>query len=366
MSHFTVLVVLPKETPLEGVNEKLEQVLEPWNENRQVEPYRSYEEGAPEQHWSYDAVCERMLVATPGGEVSPMTWAQYVPLYNQRWDHEDDGDSEKLYVDENTDRAYHMTTYNPLSKWDWWSVGGRWSNSLIAKPHVDLSALLWSPSHWTEQYGNSIPKGRGETGGYHCDAGRLCDIDLEAMQVMAIAKATEEYDDYARIIGDLIGETKPWSHFYEVAQGGGYDEEVARLNASVLDSVNLPDEVLAVVGNRGQSQVFPRDIARREYNHQRGIVRLNEHEPYRHYFGCVVEKFALGRTEYIKRAGANFLPGYAMVTLDGEWLAGGEMGWFGMGSDTEGTVDAFKLEARAYLRDQVDQESILVLVDCHI
>lgn len=358
MSHFTVLVALPKETPLEGVEEALGTVLEPWNENTEVEPYRLYEDGRPEDHWGHDSTYENALPPAEGDAV-PLTWEAYVPAFNERW-----GD-EPLEYDAELGKAYHMTTYNPNSKWDWWQVGGRWSNALLAKPTVDLSALLWSPSHWTEQYGNSIPKGRDENGRYHCNGGRLMDLDLEAMQASAVAQATEEYDRYAAAIGDLIGETKPWGHFWGLAQAGAYDERVAELNASVTNSIVLPDAVQELVGGRGQQEVHPRDIARQEYNAQPGIVRLNEHEDYRRYFGCVVEKFKLGREEHIARASRNFMPGYAMVTLDGQWLACGKMGWWGMGSDEEGTVDAFKQEIKTYLAG-LDPETILVLVDCHI
>lgn len=361
MSHFTVLVALPKETPLEGVEEALGTVLEPWNENTEVEPYRVYEDGRPEDHWGHDSTYENALPPAEGDAV-PLTWEAYVPAFNARWPKEKGGDG--LEYDAETGRAYHMTTYNPNSKWDWWQVGGRWSNALLAKPSVDLSALLWSPSHWTEEHGNHIPKGRDAAGHYHCNGGRLMDLDLDAMRDAATAKATEEYDEFAAAIGDLIGETKPWGHFYDLAQAGAYDERVAELNASIL-SIELPEAVKELVGDRGKREVHPRDIARQEYNAQPGIVRLNEHERYKHFFGCVIDKFALGREEYIARATRNFLPGYAMVTLDGEWLSCGDMGWWGMGSDSDGTVDAHKMESLAYLRS-LDPETVVVLVDCHI
>lgn len=359
MSHFTVLVALPKETPLEGVEEALEKVLAPYSENLEVEPYREYlDEATPAEHWQYKYVYEdsKALAA----DAAPITWEQYAADFTRH-----NADETPMLYDAELGKAYHMTRYNPLSKWDWYQVGGRWSNALLAKSSVDLSALLWSPSHWTEEHGNHIPKGRDAGGRYHCNGGRLMDLDLEAMEETAVAEATEAYDHFASTIGEHLADTKPWVHFFGLAQAGEYDEQVAKLNATALvvaDAVPAGDDPL---GLRTPRDIFPRDLARQAYNAQPGIVRLHEHERYKHSFGCVIDKFALGREEYIERARRNFLPGYAMVTLDGQWLASGEMGWFGMGSDEPGTVDAFKTEAKAYLRG-IDQESIVVLVDCHI
>src|SRR5690606_41228091 len=59
MSHFTVLVALDKSvdiTPTDsgdrfGLEFALDQVLERFSENREVEPYREYLDGGPEDFW---------------------------------------------------------------------------------------------------------------------------------------------------------------------------------------------------------------------------------------------------------------------------------------------------------------------------
>src|SRR5690606_12779100 len=59
MSHFTVLVALGKSvdiTPTDsgdrfGLEFALDQVLERFSENREVEPYREYLDGGPEDFW---------------------------------------------------------------------------------------------------------------------------------------------------------------------------------------------------------------------------------------------------------------------------------------------------------------------------
>lgn len=42
------------------------------------------------------------------------------------------------------DRLYYLTTYNPMSKWDWYSVGGRWSGRFDWKDTAALDEVAES------------------------------------------------------------------------------------------------------------------------------------------------------------------------------------------------------------------------------
>lgn len=354
MSHFTTLVVLPKDTELEQVQDRLAEVMAPWDENKQVEPYRNYEDAAtPAAHWQYPYVYADAL---PAADAPPVGWPQYIEDLARH----NGEDSEQFEYDPEQDRVFTMSTYNPLSKWDWWQVGGRWRNALVAKPTVDRSALLIDASaHWSEQYGNDSPTARGPAGGLRCNGGRLCDIDLEAMREEKGTTAGEAFDRYlAAITPELAPTTAPWAHFYERTLSGAYDEEVARLNADDMVHTEL-------VGTRGQTEVHARDLARRDYKAQPGIERLNEDERFRAWWGCPVDEYGTSREAYVARQQANFMPCYSMVTLEGEWLASGDMGWWGASSATNESTDTFKADALAYLRG-LDQESIVVLLDLHI
>lgn len=45
--------------------------------------------------------------------------------------------SENLEVEPYYDKEYNeMSTYNPNSKWDWYQIGGRWYNTIIVKDNV--------------------------------------------------------------------------------------------------------------------------------------------------------------------------------------------------------------------------------------
>lgn len=61
----------------------------------------------------------------------------------------------------------------------------------------------------------------------------------------------------------------------------------------------------------------------------------------------------------------NALPGYALITLDREWLAPGRMGWFGVSSDGPDEKAAFKVQANRYL-DELPADAVIVQIDCHI
>ena len=103
MSHYKVLIIHNK-------NQNIEELLAPYNENLEVEPYLKYKHN--------DAI--------------EMIKKEYVPFNDFLKDYSDD----KLLEWFADDCGYYLidgdiyTTYNPNSKWDWYSIGGRFSGSL--------------------------------------------------------------------------------------------------------------------------------------------------------------------------------------------------------------------------------------------
>jgi hypothetical protein len=130
VSHYTVTVVLA-ETPrthpggnldMAHIEEMVSAALEPFDENIEVEPYKSYTDPVPENWrsmptrelgWPYSSLREE------DPEVDLGDPAAVAALANAKW-----GDDEKYFVDEKG--LYQMSNYNPQSKWDWWVIGGRW------------------------------------------------------------------------------------------------------------------------------------------------------------------------------------------------------------------------------------------------
>lgn len=80
---------------------------------------------------------------------------------------------------------------------------------------------------------------------------------------------------------------------------------------------------------------------------------------------CHLEEFQWGRELYVHRARLSAVPGYAYLMRDGKWLARGDMGWFGLSSDTVESREAYDVAVNGRIAS-LDPDVVLVLVDCHI
>jgi hypothetical protein len=125
MSHYTVTVVLPDapKSP-QHVDEMLNRILAPFDENMEVEPYKDYVSAPPANWrtiptnqipWPYSVVRDHDRGIDLDDPEAVATWL------NARYD----GEEPRHSFDEQG--LYQMSTYNPQSKWDWWVIGGRWT-----------------------------------------------------------------------------------------------------------------------------------------------------------------------------------------------------------------------------------------------
>lgn len=78
-----------------------------------------------------------------------------------------------------------------------------------------------------------------------------------------------------------------------------------------------------------------------------------------------VVHFSVTEDAYAERARQSAVPGYALLTTEGQWMAPGTMGWFGMSSDDQGSRDEYYRAANAYI-DELPDDTWLILVDAHI
>jgi len=150
VSHFKVLVI----------GEEPEKQLAPYDESISVEPYRDYEKGQPTDHWAFEKLSEENGLTADSG------WAGFVTAWNVRWG----ADEAPMCYDAESDRAYQTTTYNPKSKWDWYSLGGRYLGALIVKQGA--LAAKGRPGTF-----NNDPRHPGGV-----DQARVKDIDWSAMR----------------------------------------------------------------------------------------------------------------------------------------------------------------------------------------
>lgn len=304
MSHYTVLVAIDPNDPKRS---DVETALAPFYEGMEVEPYRDYETGEPADHWSWEKA--------PAAPAEP-TWAQVAEVHNAKY-----GD-ESLYVD--TDgRAYTMSTYNPQSKWDWWQIGGRWTGWFQVLPewigHADV--INGQPGLMTAA--NTDPD--------KCDGGRKRVLDFARTRDWAQVDEAERYAKFQKLV-EGTPEATLWSAFVYLHEGE-------------------PDR-------------YPIEHAREQYRIQPRVAALKGTD-FDFWTADALERFQRPREEVLARAAARAVPGYALLTLDGQWKEPGKMGWFGMSTDTPQSQDAYYVWANEYV-DSLDDEVLLVLVDVHI
>ena len=110
MSHYTVAVFHRKD-------QDIEELLAPYSENLEVEPYISFTK--------QEAI-------------------DYARKHYQDTEDKTDGECWQMVADgSQTDADGNIySTYNPKSKWDWWTEGGRWCGMLkTGRQHKD-SAMV--------------------------------------------------------------------------------------------------------------------------------------------------------------------------------------------------------------------------------
>jgi hypothetical protein len=372
VSHFSLIVALP---PGSNVQEELEERLAPYDENVESEPYRDYEDCTAEDWWWYRSLTkDAELVAnndhsgilpyypdqtfsssassnkTPeqqwadivrDAEVynslpNPVTWEALVVAHNRYYCEGEPYTGSSLYFhEEETDRAYQMSTYNKDSKWDYWRIGGRWGRYFpVRKPlssewldgliRTDLS---WE---WRDAPANEVPSP------HNVDGGPKSLIDLEKLRNTKVAEAAKDYDDFWEFAKDYP-KAQSWMEL-----------------ADTTDPITDPIERRAAI-----------DRQRTVYRTQPLVEAMNQHEKYRRFWDSPLDTYKGDRTEYLEKVRRDAVPGYALLTLDREWVAAGEMGWFGMGSDDADSTKVYKEFANNYI-DNLADDVILVVLDLHI
>lgn len=174
MSHFPVLVILPKDTTFEGAEAAATALLAPYDENTEVEPYAvdclcinlaamvDAKVRTTAEFGSVDALRASFVSPFPDTkpykqtpkqrEQSEAAWRAHIaPMIDaqQRYtaEHPMAGKPDPACT-ECHGTGTRMTTYNPKSRWDWWHVGGRWHGAATeaGRDFFPMSALKrdWS------------------------------------------------------------------------------------------------------------------------------------------------------------------------------------------------------------------------------
>lgn len=311
MTHFTVLVI----------GDDYAGQLAPYDEEIEVEPYRKYAD-TKDLEWYFQIYARE----NEGAEEPDLeTLANFL---NKHWGGDDDPEERFLY--EPQGGIYQMSTYNPRSKWDWYSVGGRWAGYFKMKKKLKGPATRGEPglmgSHSSRDGADIVRKG---------------DVDVEEMRFERAQEAGALWD---RVHGlwEGLPEATSWRDLL-----AKYQDEKG----------DLPEGKLSTVREEYHAQ--PRVKAIEDYNTQCRKEKRYDDEIWKN-----AEEFQVERKEYIQEARDSALATYAYV-MDGEWYAPGNMGWFGMSDDTPNSKRRFWREFNEMF-DRLPDDTVLTLVDCHI
>lgn len=283
MSHATVMVIGPTS------EEELAEMMAPYCEENQVEPY-------------FDPISEHTLETQFDKKAE--TLEEFAARLSKEWD-------EEYLVRDGV--VGSMCTYNPDSKWDWYSVGGRWRGSLPLKAGKG-SGRLGEPGVMMDandlMYANGV------------DVARLGDIDFDFMRQHAISTAKARWEQVAEALdGRSLPELPDDKADREVWQREFWRTPVVEAVTEALGNPFMisPQEIKAMVDDPDA---------------------------------------------YIARCGNDAVCSYATLTEDG-WLEPGRMGWFGMSSDTPQSRDDYAVKVNELL-SSLPADTMVWQIDYHI
>ena len=308
MSHFTTLVAIDDVA-------NLDEALAPFDENKRVPPYKEYEKGGPTKFWAAPSLESEGKIKID----NDLTWEQVAEAYNTEGMNEE----EVLHVDDDG-HAYTLNTYNPKSKWDWWSIGGRWTGYFPIVPGHENEIVTGDP-------GLQTPAAKP---GF-CDGGPKRALDLARMRDEKEAQGRETYREYKELVKDTPP-AKPWRDF------------------------------IGLIDDDKENSHYTPQMARTDYHGQERVAKIRDSKFDFHFGSDAIETFdELTEDEYAAECRAAAVPGYSVLTKDGKWLAPGKMGWFGTSSDDRETRAEYYKEANDYI-DSLPDDAVLVLLDLHI
>lgn len=178
MSHSTVLVIGPR------TEEELVHALVPFDENLEVEPYvdDTRESLITRQREKHEHATQRLeeFLTNPAGysgihNTRHIQWivkdapAQAALTDDELWEQV----VQPLYAPELDEQNRIWSTYNPRSRWDWYTIGGRWNGDLHVKDGVHVATPRGRPAAGAEAH----------TGGGVNFVERVSDLDLDKTPV---------------------------------------------------------------------------------------------------------------------------------------------------------------------------------------
>lgn len=291
MSHYAVLVI----------GNDPEWQLAPFDENESVEPY---------------------LV----GEVSDKDKQSMLAFYNEKYNNKYFS-FEDCYAENGNDwndnrwkqgedgTWYEYSTYNPDSKWDWYSLGGRWSGCFI-KLKEGAEGVIGESSFFGDCEG--------------VDQAEKKDIDFDRIKREAREMAVKTYRDVAEKCGGTIPTLQlSWKDI---------------INEERFENMSIEEK--------------------RQMYHSQEAVKIWKEKVCDSLFGYDVDDFQCSEEEYANRAELNSFIPYA-VLYEGEWISRGDMGWWGMTINEHFEENEWQKKVWELI-DQCADDTLFSFYDLHI
>lgn len=208
---------------------------------------------------------------------------------------------------------------NPNAKWDWWTIGGRWSGFYPVKG----KPVVGKPGS-----GDNKPKPG------HGDIVKVGDIDMDAVAAEATKRLDSFFARYQRL---LAGEKMDWKE----------DPRDEALSRGLITVVQGPAEATDGAVVVPWATAYPHCGGERASWHDvcRKIDRATLEAEFAHTF--------------------NPISTYAALDDDG-WHASGEMGWWGCSTDKPDDKVSFQKAFVDRFIKTAAPDDLLVVVDCHI
>ena len=325
MSHFTVLVV----------GNDVEDQLAPFDENMEMERYIEYtkeqliEKGRLEIEKYKNGMYAEYL-ADPkeylencGGNPDDVHYHYISKEFPNKlnWtDEEVYEDQIKYYDDDALDEDGNAwSTCNSTPKWDWYSIGGRWTGMLKLKEgasgHIGTPGIMTSPAKagWVD----SAKKG---------------DVDFEGMVQAEIDRINDFYDKFERKMQEPV------------------TDAVLDRCKHQWDTNRWPNK---------QRKPYPQD----EFKNFDEFV--SHERKFENAYNCNIASIFDHKIDSREEAISKIRPLCTFAILkDGEWIERGDMGWWGIVSDEKDSADWDQIYQKIF--DEIDDNDYITIVDCHI
>ena len=227
---------------------------------------------------------------------------------------------------------------NPKAKWDWFALGGRWSNKILLKPDAPLIVRKAKLSDYgfmktaNEEEEKRVEEAKKER---RADQALKGDIDFERMENIAVEKAHAEWDNWVKFLNGRVPH-RSW--------------------AEIRDECRAEDPAHGI--DKARDLYGSQELVK-EAKTPAGEALLGEYYP----FDEGIDEFLVGEERYIDLAFKSAFSTFA-VLKDGVWYERGEMGWWGtVGNEKD--QDAWADEFHKLIADLPD-DALLSVYDVHI